>query len=178
MFTKKQSERILAISLFVAAFSMLTVFVTVCIRRKSLAKALLAVAAMEGADTLEHELHELEHEHHHHHHEHDEHCTCGCHDHDHHHHHADEVFTSWGVETHKKFDKAAVEHALHHLDSGEYGMVLRAKGIIEGNDGSWIHFDYVPGECNVRKGSPAVTGKLCVIGAELKEEKIAELFGV
>ena len=133
----------------------------------------------------EHHHHHEEHEcgcgHHHeghHHHEHDENCTCGCHDHDHHHHHADEVFTSWGVETHKKFDKAAVEHALHHLDSGEYGMVLRAKGIIEGNDGSWIHFDYVPEEHNVRSGSAAITGKLCVIGSKLDEKAIAALFGV
>ena len=128
-----------------------------------------------------HEEHECccgHHDHEHHHHEHDENCTCGCHDHDHHHHHADEVFTSWGVETHKKFDKAAVEHALHHLDSGEYGMVLRAKGIIEGNDGSWIHFDYVPEEHNVRTGSAAITGKLCVIGSKLDEKAIAALFGV
>ncbi|MEE1328260.1 MAG: GTP-binding protein [Oscillospiraceae bacterium] len=128
-----------------------------------------------------HEEHECccgHHDHEHHHHEHDENCTCGCHDHDHHHHHADEVFTSWGVETHKKFDKAAVEHALHHLDSGECGMVLRAKGIIEGNDGSWIHFDYVPEEHNVRTGSAAITGKLCVIGSKLDEKAIAALFGV
>ena len=141
-----------------------------------------------GHHDHEHHHHHEEHEcgcgHHHeehHHHDHDENCTCGCHDHDHdhhHHHHADEVFTSWGVETHKKFDKAAVEHALHHLDSGEYGMVLRAKGIIEGNDGSWIHFDYVPEEHNVRTGSAAITGKLCVIGSKLDEKAIAALFGV
>jgi len=119
-------------------------------------------------------------EHHHHHHDHDEHCTCGCHDHDHHHHdhHADEVFTSWGVETHKKFDKASVEAALCALDSGNYGMVLRAKGIIEGNDGTWIHFDYVPEEHNVRTGSAAITGKLCVIGSKLDESAISALFGV
>ena len=138
-----------------------------------------------GHHEEEHHHHHEEHEcccgHHHeehHHHDHDEHCTCGCHDHDHHHHHADEVFTSWGVETHKKFDKAAVENALHALDSGDYGMVLRAKGIIEGNDGSWIHFDYVPEEHNVRTGSAAITGKLCVIGAQLNEKAIAVLFGV
>ena len=119
-----------------------------------------------------------EHEHHHHHHEHDEHCTCGCHNHDHHHHHADEVFTSWGMETHKKFDKAAVEAALHELDSGKYGTVLRAKGIIPANDGTWIHFDMVPEEIDLRTGSAAINGKLCVIGAQLDEKGIAALFGV
>ncbi len=116
---------------------------------------------------------------HHHHHEHDEHCTCGCHDHDHHHHHhADEVFTSWGVETAKKFDAAKVEQALHQLDSGKYGMVLRAKGILMGLDGKWIHFDYVPEEYNVRTGSADITGKLCVIGSMLDEKGVAALFGV
>ena len=119
--------------------------------------------------------HDHEHEHHHEHH-HDENCTCGCHD--HHHHHADEVFTSWGVETAKKFDKAAVEEALHQLDSGKYGMILRAKGILPAIDGSWIHFDYVPEEYNVRSGSADVTGKLCVIGSKLDEHGIAALFGV
>ncbi len=117
-----------------------------------------------------------EHEHHHHHHEHDEHCTCGCHDHDHH--HADEVFTSWGVETAKKFDKHTVEHALHALDSGKYGMVLRAKGILMDKNGGWIHFDYVPEEYNVRSGSADITGKLCVIGSQLDEAGVAALFGV
>ena len=115
-------------------------------------------------------------EHEHHHHDHDENCTCGCHDHDHH--HADEVFTSWGVETAKKFEKAAVEAALHELDSGKYGMVLRAKGILPAADGSWIHFDYVPEEYNVRTGSADITGKLCVIGAQLDEKGVAALFGV
>ena len=146
-------------------------------------------------DHEEHALHHHDHDedcgcgHHHdhdheHHHEHDEHCTCGCHDHDHeheHHHHdhdADEVFTSWGVETAKKFDKAAIENALHALDSGKYGMVLRAKGILMGNDGSWIHFDYVPEEYNVRTGSADITGKLCVIGSKLDQHGIEELFGV
>jgi len=121
--------------------------------------------------------HDHEHEHEHHHHDHDEHCTCGCHDH-HHHHHADEVFTSWGVETAKKFDKAAVEEALHQLDSGKYGMILRAKGILPAADGSWIHFDYVPEEHNVRTGSADITGKLCVIGSQLDEAGVAALFGV
>ena len=112
---------------------------------------------------------------HHHHHDHDEHCTCG---HDHHHHHADEVFTSWGVETHKKFDRCAIEAALKELDSGKYGMVLRAKGIIPANDGSWIHFDMVPEEYDIRTGGAAINGKLCVIGSKLDEAAIATLFGV
>ena len=120
-----------------------------------------------------------EHEHHHHH-EHDENCTCGCHDHEHHHHHhhADEVFTSWGVETARKFDKETVEKALQELDTGKYGMILRAKGILPAVDGSWIHFDYVPEESNVRSGSADVTGKLCVIGSQLDEAGVAALFGV
>ena len=120
-----------------------------------------------------------EHEHHHHHDEdgHDENCTCGCHDH-HHHHHADEVFTSWGTETARKFEKQTVENALKALDSGDYGAILRAKGILPAVDGTWIHFDYVPEEHNVRTGSADVTGKLCVIGSKLDEKGIAELFGV
>ena len=120
-----------------------------------------------------------EHEHHHHH-DHDEHCTCGCHDHEHHHHHhhADEVFTSWGVETARKFDKETVEKALQELDTGKYGMILRAKGILPAVDGTWIHFDYVPEETNVRSGSADVTGKLCVIGSQLDEAGVAALFGV
>ena len=125
--------------------------------------------------------HEHEHEHHHHHdhdhHHEDGHCTCG-HDHDHHHHHADEVFTSWGVETARKFTHEQIEAALSKLDTQAYGFVLRAKGIVPAADGSWIHFDYVPGERNVRSGSAAITGKLCVIGAGLDEADIAELFGV
>ena len=88
------------------------------------------------------------------------------------------MFTSWGVETSKKFDKATVEAALKALDTEKYGMILRAKGIITANDGTWIHFDYVPGEYNVRTGSAAVTGKLCVIGSKLDEAAIAQLFGV
>ena len=120
-----------------------------------------------------------EHEHHHEHdHEHDENCTCGCHDHHHHHHHADEVFTSWGTETARKFEKQTVENALKALDSGDYGAILRAKGILPAVDGTWIHFDYVPEEHNVRSGSADVTGKLCVIGSKLDEKGIAELFGV
>ena len=132
----------------------------------------------------EHHHHEEEncccgHDHHHHHHE-EEHCCCG-HDHDHHdhhHHHADEVFTSWGVETARKFAAEEIETALRKLDSREYGFVLRAKGIVADQVGGWIHFDYVPGESNVRSGSAEITGKLCVIGADLDEHEIAELFGV
>lgn len=127
-----------------------------------------------------------DHEHHHdhdhdheHHHEHGEDCTCGCHDHDHHHHHADDVFKSWGVETTKKFTAEEITAVLDGFSEGtECGMVLRAKGIVEGKDGSWIHFDYVPGEHNVRTGSADIIGRLCVIGAELDEGKIAEKFGV
>ena len=123
--------------------------------------------------------HDHDHEHHHHHdhdhHHEDGHCTCG---HDHHHHHADEVFTSWGVETARKFTAQQIEEALAKLDTQAYGFVLRAKGIVAATDGTWIHFDYVPGERNVRNGSAAVTGKLCVIGAGLDEADIAELFGV
>jgi G3E family GTPase len=115
------------------------------------------------------------HDHEHHHHHHDELCSCG---HDHHHHHADEVFTSWGVETARKFAAADIEKALTALDSGEYGLVLRAKGIVPCVDGGWIHFDYVPEEHNVRMGSADITGKLCVIGSKLDEHGVAHLFGV
>ncbi len=130
-----------------------------------------------------------EHEHHHHHddecchdheeHEHHHHDGECCHDHEHHHHHhADEVFTSWGVETAKKFTKESVESALKALDTEKYGLVLRAKGILPAQDGSWIHFDYVPEEASIRTGSADITGKLCVIGSKLDEKGIAELFGV
>ena len=132
----------------------------------------------EHEEHHQHHDHDEEHEHHHHDHdEHDENCTCGCHDH-HHHHHADEVFTSWGVETARKFEKETIKTALKALDSGDYGMVLRAKGILPAVDGSWIHFDYVPEETNIRSGSADVTGKLCVIGSKLDEKGIAQLFGV
>ncbi len=126
----------------------------------------------------DHEDHAHHHHHEHHHHDHDEHCTCGCHDHDHHHHHADEVFTAWGVETAKKFRTETIEAALQELDSGKYGMILRAKGILPAADGSWIHFDYVPEEHNIRTGSADITGKLCVIGANLDEKGVTALFGV
>ena len=134
-------------------------------------------------DEDEHEHHhhhdhdEDEHEHHHHH-DHDEECddpNCSCH---HHHHHADEVFTSWGKETPKPFSQADIARILTALDSGEYGKILRAKGIVNGENGAWIEFDYVPEEHDVRAGHPDYTGRLCVIGAELKEDKLAELFGL
>ena len=135
-------------------------------------------------DHDEHE-HEYEcgcgHEHEHHHHEHDEHDhdhECGCGHHHHHHgHDADEVFTSWGMETAKKFTEDGLRAALAALeDEAKYGAVLRAKGIVAANDGEWIHFDYTPGEINIRRGSAGVTGRLCVIGHELHEDAVAELF--
>ena len=124
-----------------------------------------------------------EHEHHHHHdHDHDDECGCGCHDHDHehhHHHHADEVFTSWGVETPKKFDEASLHAMLDELaDAEKYGTILRAKGFVDASDGEWIYFDYVPGEADIRRGNAAVTGRLCVIGSKLNEQALKELFGV
>lgn len=123
-----------------------------------------------------HEGEECHHEHDHHH-EHGEACGCGCHDHDHHHHHADEVFTSWGKETPHKYTEEDMEHILKTLsDSEEYGIILRAKGMVPDVNGEWIYFDLVPGEYELRKGKPDYTGKLCVIGSELKEDKLSELF--
>ncbi|MGM9542388.1 MAG: CobW family GTP-binding protein [Candidatus Limivicinus sp.] len=130
--------------------------------------------------------HDHDHEHHEHHHdhdhEHDEHCTCGCHDHDHdheHHHHADEVFTSWGMETPRKFSQAEIQALLDAMaDEAKYGAVLRAKGIVDASDGEWIYFDYVPGESNIRRGAAAVTGRFCVIGSGLKEDALKELFHI
>ena len=123
---------------------------------------------------------EDEHEHHHHHDhdddDHDEHCCCG-HHHHHHDHDADEVFTSWGVETAKKFSKADIEHALTELDTGNYGMILRSKGIVDGGADDWLEFDYVPGEWEVRARGADVGGKLVVIGSKLDEKAIAALFG-
>lgn len=148
-------------------------------------------------DEDEHEHHhhhdhdEDEHEHHHHHdhdedhdhehhHEHDENCTCGCrdhdHDHHHHHHHADEVFTSWGIETPNTYSAEDIEKILTALDSGEYGAILRAKGMVPAPDGTWVYYDYVPEEHDIRSGKPEVTGKICVIGSKLDEDKLAELF--
>ena len=127
-----------------------------------------------------HHDHEHEHEHdHEHEHEHDGECGCGHDHHHHHHHHADEVFTSWGVETGKKFSEGEIRNILAKLsDAVCYGTVLRAKGIVEGEDGEWLHFDYVPGEADVRRGTALYTGRLCVIGSKLDEEELKELFGV
>ncbi len=147
-------------------------------------------------DHDEHEHHHHDHDEHEHHHDHDEHehhhdhnehehhhdhgpdCTCGCHDHDHeHHHHADEVFTSWGIETPNTYTAEAITAALEALSDAEtFGMVLRAKGIVKGENGQWIHFDYVPGTPDVRTGTAEPTGRLCVIGSKLNEAAIAKLF--
>ncbi len=115
--------------------------------------------------------------HHGHHHDHGEDCTCGCHDHDHHHHHADEVFTSWGKETPAVYTAEKIAAILKELDGGEYGMILRAKGMVPAEDGTWLYFDYVPEESDIRTGKPQVTGKLCVIGSKISEEKLEALFG-
>ena len=130
-----------------------------------------------------------EHHHHDHDHEHGEGCTCGCHDHDHdhdehdhehhHHHHADEVFVSWGIETPRKFSEKELRAILDALlDEAKYGIVLRAKGIVDASDGEWIYFDYVPGETDIRRGGAAVTGRFCVIGSKLNEQALKELFKV
>ncbi len=141
-------------------------------------------------DTIEADECPVCHGHHHHHHHHDEDCDChehhhhhdeecGCHEHHHHHHHADDVFTSWGRETVKKFSKTEIEEILSQLDNeNKFGMILRAKGMVECTCGEWIYFDYVPGEPDVRQGSPASIGKLCVIGSKINEAAISELFGV
>ena len=124
-----------------------------------------------------------EHEHHHDHdHDHGDECTCGCHDHNHehhHHHHADEVFTSWGMETPRKFTEESLKKILEALDeSAVYGTILRAKGIVDASDGDWLYFDYTPGEYDVRRGNAAVTGRFCVIGSKLNEQALKELFEV
>ena len=130
-------------------------------------------------DEHEHHHDHDEHDHDHHHHDHDEdECddpNCSCH---HHHHHADEVFISWGKETPKVYAQTDIDRILTALDSGEYGAILRAKGIVNGADGAWIEFDYVPEEHEIRAGHPDYTGRLCVIGSNLKEDKLAELFGL
>lgn len=132
--------------------------------------------AIYQKNSLKTELSHLEHEHHHHH---DEDCDCGCHDHEHHHHHhADEVFTSFGKETAKKFTADEIENALKALqDEEKYGVILRAKGIVA-SDGEWIYFDYVPGESDVRTGEADVIGRLCVIGSKINETALCELFGI
>ena len=127
-----------------------------------------------------HEEHDHDEHEHHHHHEHDEHCSCGCHDHEHehhHHHHADEVFTSWGMETPRRFTESALRDILAALeDESSYGIILRAKGIVDAEDGDWLYFDYVPGEVDIRRGGAAVTGRFCVIGSKLNEQALKELF--
>ena len=123
-----------------------------------------------GHDEHDHHHGHDEHDHHHHDHDHEH------HHHDHHHHHADEVFSSWGMETPRAFTQAEIRTALDALETGAYGEVLRAKGIVPAADGTWIHFDYVPGEVDVRTGGADVTGRLCVIGAHLKEQDLAALF--
>ena len=159
----------------------------------------LAAHMAHLAEEAEHHHHHDHDEHcecheHHHHHDHDEHCEChehhhhhdhecddphcSCHHHDHHHHHADEVFSNWGIETPRTFKLADVEQALRALDSGKYGTVLRAKGIVAGEDGAWIHFDYVPEEINVRNGAADIIGRICVIGAGIHGDDLATLFGV
>ena len=123
--------------------------------------------------------HDHDHHDHEHHHDHDhgDGCTCGCHDHDHHHHHADEVFTSWGKETPHKYNEAKLNEILDTLaDTEKYGIILRAKGILPSDAGDWLYFDLVPGEYEIRKGNPDITGKLCVIGSKLDEAALAELF--
>ena len=148
-----------------------------------------------GHDHDEHEHHHDHEDHEHHHHDHDDECgcghdhdehehhdhECGCgHDHnDHHHHHADEVFTSWGRETIKKYTREGLEKMLEALSASEdYGIILRAKGMLPAEDGTWIYFDMVPEETEIREGAPEYTGRLCVIGSKLKEDKLAELFGL
>ena len=123
--------------------------------------------------------HDHDHEEHGHHHDHDHECGCGHDHHDHHHHHADEVFTSWGRETIRKFTRENLEKMLEALSaSDEYGIILRAKGMLPAEDGTWIYFDMVPEETEIREGAPEYTGRLCVIGSKLKEDKLAELFGL
>ncbi|WP_302235142.1 GTP-binding protein, partial [[Ruminococcus] lactaris] len=134
-------------------------------------------------DHEEHEHHhDHDHEEHEHHHDHDHECGCGCghHHHDHEgHHHADDVFTSWGKETIRTYTKEEIGNILKTLEEdGSYGNILRAKGMVAGADGEWIYFDMVPGEHEVRTGAPEYTGRICVIGAEIKEDKLAELFQV
>ena len=167
------------------------------VERKDTLHAALEHLLEEQADAHHHEHehhhehdhehdHEHEHEHHHdheheheheHHHDHGPDCTCGCHDHDHH--HADEVFTSWGVETTRTYSAQQLGEILAKLgDAQQFGTVLRAKGIVAGEDGQWLHFDYVPGESDVRTGSAGLIGRLCVIGSDLRENEVAALFGV
>ena len=127
----------------------------------------------------EHHHHDHDHEEHEHHHEHGENCTCGCHDHEHHHHHADEVFNTWGIETPHKFEKSTIEKAMKAFaNTTDYGTIIRSKGMVEDVNGGWIYFDFVDGEYELRSGEPDYTGRLVVIGADVDEHKIEELFGL
>ena len=164
--------------------------------RSTLAQELAEMASHEEENEHHHHHHDEdeEHEHHHHHHgedeEHEHHhhhdgeeCGCGHHHHDHdghhHHHHADEIFTSWGAETPKKYTEEEVRSILEQLgDEEKYGMVLRAKGMLNTNESEWIYFDYVPEEVDIRKGDPILTGRFCVIGSKIKEDALKELFGI
>ena len=162
--------------------------------RSTLAQELAEMASHEEEHEHHHHHHDEdeEHEHHHHHHDEEEHehhhhhdgeeCGCGHHhhhDHDGHHHHADEIFTSWGAETPKKYTEEEVRNILDQLgDEEKYGMVLRAKGMLNANDSEWIYFDYVPEEVDIRKGAPILTGRFCVIGSKIKEDALKELFGI
>ena len=133
-------------------------------------------------DECEHEHHHHDHdecEHEHHHHDHGDDCTCGCHNHEHHHHHADDVFDSIGMETTHKYTDDEIKNILTSLeDMSAYGTVLRSKGIVPASDGGWIHFDYVPGEPDVRRGTPDITGRICVIGAKINKDEIKKLFNI
>ena len=164
--------------------------------RSTLAQELAEMASHEEEHEHHHHHHDEdeEHEHHHHHHDEDEEhehhhhhdgeeCGCGHHHHDHdghhHHHHADEIFTSWGAETPKKYTEEEVRSILEQLgDEEKYGMVLRAKGMLNTNESEWIYFDYVPEEVDIRKGDPILTGRFCVIGSKIKEDALKELFGI
>ena len=132
----------------------------------------------DECDCHEHHHDHDEHEHHHDHDEHGEECTCGCHDHDHHHHHhADEVFTSWGKETPRKYTKEELDEILVKLsEETEFGIILRAKGMLPAADGTWLYFDLVPGEYEIRNGAPDYTGRLCVIGSKMDTDKLEKLF--
>ncbi|MED9925582.1 MAG: GTP-binding protein, partial [Lachnospiraceae bacterium] len=133
----------------------------------------------DECDCHEHHHDHDEHEYHHHdHEEHGEECTCGCHDHDHHHHHhADEVFTSWGKETPRKYTKEELDEILVKLsEETEFGIILRAKGMLPAADGTWLYFDLVPGEYEIRNGAPDYTGRLCVIGSKMDTDKLEKLF--
>ena len=136
------------------------------------------LTAMTEGSTLEQEM--LEEAHHHHHHDEEE-CCCHDHDHEHHHHHhhghdADEIFTSWGIETARKYTEEEIRHILAELDTEKYGVILRAKGYVPSEEGSWLHFDFVPGEAEIRQGSAEVGGRICVIGSQLAEEQLDVLF--